>query len=56
MVYAFEMGSGAMTYIPSLIKILSNIQKFMAGWDRHTDSMGIADSQEAFPPIFSVHF
>jgi hypothetical protein len=29
MKYAVEMSSGAMTYIPSLIKILSGIQKLM---------------------------
>jgi hypothetical protein len=29
--YAIEMGSGAMTYIPSFIKIGSGIQKLMWG-------------------------
>jgi hypothetical protein len=31
MKYSFEMGSGAMIYIPSLIKIGSGIQKLMRG-------------------------
>jgi hypothetical protein len=30
-VYAVEMGSGAMTYIPSFIKTGSGIQKIMGG-------------------------
>jgi hypothetical protein len=37
MKYAVEMGSGAMMYIPSFIKIGSGIQKLM-GIHRHTDS------------------
>jgi hypothetical protein len=32
--YADEMGSGAMIYIPSFIKIGSGIQKWMAGIHR----------------------
>jgi hypothetical protein len=32
-----EMGSGAMTYIPSFIKIDSGIQKLIGGIHRHTD-------------------
>jgi hypothetical protein len=43
---AVEMGSGAMIYIPSFIKIGSTIQNLMEGWDSqiqgHTDSMEIA--------------
>jgi hypothetical protein len=35
MKYAVEMGSGAMIYIPSLIKIGSGIQKFI-GEDKQT--------------------
>jgi hypothetical protein len=31
MKYAVEMGSGAMTYIPSLIKIGSGIQQLIEG-------------------------
>jgi hypothetical protein len=31
--YAVEMGSGAMTYIPSFIKIGSGTQKLMGGGD-----------------------
>jgi hypothetical protein len=36
MKYAVKMGSGAMIYVPSLIKIGSGIQKLMGGGD--TDS------------------
>jgi hypothetical protein len=38
--YATEMDSGAMMYIPSLIKIGSGIQKLLGGGyaHRHTDS------------------
>jgi hypothetical protein len=39
---AVEMGSGAMTYVPSFIKIGSGIQKLIEGIHRHTDSMEIA--------------
>jgi hypothetical protein len=35
--YAFKMGSGAMIYIPSFIKIVSGIQKLIGGIHRHTD-------------------
>jgi hypothetical protein len=42
MKYAVEMGSGAMTYIPSFIKIGSGIQKLMGGGGRPTHSMEIA--------------
>jgi hypothetical protein len=38
MKYAFEVGSGVMTYIPSLIKIGSGIQKLIGGIFKHTDS------------------
>jgi hypothetical protein len=39
MKYAVEMGSGAMIYIPSFIKIASGIQKLMKGEiQRHTQS------------------
>jgi hypothetical protein len=34
MKYAIEMGSGAMTYIPSFIKIGSGIQKLIGGIHR----------------------
>jgi hypothetical protein len=40
--YGVEMGSGAMIYIPSFIKIGSGIQKLIGGIPRHTDSMVIA--------------
>jgi hypothetical protein len=44
MKYAVEMGSGAMIYIPSFIKIGSGIQKLIGGGGiyRHTDSMVIS--------------
>jgi hypothetical protein len=42
MKYAVEMGSSAMIYIPSFIKIGSGIQKFIRGIHRHADSMVIA--------------
>jgi hypothetical protein len=37
MKYAVEMGSGAMMYILSFIKIGSAIQKLIGGIKRHTD-------------------
>jgi hypothetical protein len=37
MKYAVGMGSGAMIYIPSFIKIASGIQKLIRGTDRHTE-------------------
>jgi hypothetical protein len=37
MKYVVEMGSGAMIYIPSFIKIGSGIQKLLGG-DKHTDT------------------
>jgi hypothetical protein len=36
---AVEMGSDAMIYIPSFIKIGFGIQKLIGGIRRHTDSM-----------------
>jgi hypothetical protein len=45
MKYAIEMGSGAMMYIPSFIKIGSGILNSMGGTgftDRQTDSMVIS--------------
>jgi hypothetical protein len=42
MKHAVEMGSGAMIYIPSFIKIGSGIHKLVWGIQRHTDSMKIA--------------
>jgi hypothetical protein len=45
MKYAVEMGSGAMTYIPSFTKTDSGIQKFIH-WctqsHKHTDRMELA--------------
>jgi hypothetical protein len=40
MKYAVEMGSVAMIYIPSFIKIGSGIQKLVGGIHRHTDTEG----------------
>jgi hypothetical protein len=42
MKYAVEMGSGAMIYIPSSIKIGSDVQKFIREIHRHTDNMVIS--------------
>jgi hypothetical protein len=42
MKYAAEMGSGAMIYIPSFIKIGEGTQKLIGGIHRQTDSMVIA--------------
>jgi hypothetical protein len=42
MKYAAEMGSGAVTYTPSFIKIGSGIQKLIGGIYRHTDRKEIA--------------
>jgi hypothetical protein len=42
MKYAVEIGSGAVIYIPSFIKIGSAIQKLMGWIRRHTDNMEIA--------------
>jgi hypothetical protein len=48
MKYAVEMGSGAMAYIPSFIKIGSRIQKLIGGgytdtqtgWRSHNPTLG----------------
>jgi hypothetical protein len=42
MKYAVEMGSGAVIHIPNFINIGSDIQTFIWGIHRHTDSMAIA--------------
>jgi hypothetical protein len=42
MKYAVEMGSGAMIYVPSFIKIGSGIKTLMGVCYRHTDSMETA--------------
>jgi hypothetical protein len=44
MKYAVEMGSDAMIYIPSFIKIASGVQKFIRGLHRHTDSVVISQA------------
>jgi hypothetical protein len=38
MKYAVEMGSGAIIYIPSFIKIDSRVQKLLAGEGIHTQT------------------
>jgi hypothetical protein len=43
MKYAVKIGSGAMIYISSSIKIGSSIQKLIRRIHRHTDSMKIAN-------------
>jgi hypothetical protein len=40
--FVVEMGSGAVIYILSFIKIGTSIQKLIGGIHRHTDSMEIA--------------
>jgi hypothetical protein len=42
MKYSIEMSSGAMMYIPSFIKIGSDIQRLIRGIYRHTDSKVIS--------------
>jgi hypothetical protein len=42
MKYAVEMGSGAIIYIPSFLKIDSGIQKLMVKGFTDTDSMAIS--------------
>jgi hypothetical protein len=42
MKYTVEMGSDAMIYTPSFIKIGLGTQKLIRGIHRHTDSMAIA--------------
>jgi hypothetical protein len=42
MKYAVEMGSDAMIYIPSFIKIGWAIQNLVVGIHRHIDNMEIA--------------
>jgi hypothetical protein len=37
MKYAVEMGSGAMIYVPSFIKIGSGVQRFIGGTHRHRE-------------------
>jgi hypothetical protein len=42
MKYSVEVGSGAMIYISSFIKIGSDIQKLIRGIPRRTDKMQLA--------------
>jgi hypothetical protein len=43
------MGSGAMVYTPSFIKIGSGIQKLIGRIHRHTESIEIAKATFIFP-------
>jgi hypothetical protein len=47
MKYAVEMGSSAVIYIPSFIKIGSGTQKLMGGGHTHTHSIEIAYTAQA---------
>jgi hypothetical protein len=53
MQYAIEMGSGAMIYIPTIIKIGKGIQK-LVGWVKHTDSKVISQTYFYFLKIRKV--
>jgi hypothetical protein len=44
MKYEFEMGSSAIIYIPSFIKIDSDIRKLIGGIHRHRDSNVISQA------------
>jgi hypothetical protein len=46
MKYAVKMGSGAMIYIPSFMKIGSGIQKLIGGIQRYTDIQTHTESME----------
>jgi hypothetical protein len=54
MKYTVEMGSVAMIYIPSFIKIGSGIQRLMGRIHRHTDSMEITSAYFHFFKIKKV--
>jgi hypothetical protein len=41
MMYAIEMGSGAMVYTPSFIKIGSGIQMVIGGGQQHDDLISL---------------
>jgi hypothetical protein len=55
MKYTPEMGSGAMTHIPSFIKIGSTIQKLIGGIHRHKGSIMIAQTYFFFFKIRKVN-
>jgi hypothetical protein len=40
------MGSGAVIYVPSFIKIRSGVQKLIGGINRHTNKHTHTDSKE----------
>jgi hypothetical protein len=48
------MGSGAMIYVPSFIKIGSAIQKLIGGMHRHRGSMEIAQAYFHFFKNFTL--
>jgi hypothetical protein len=54
MKYAVEMGSGAIIYILSFIKIGSGIQKLIGGIHRYTDNTEIAYALFHFPKIRKI--
>jgi hypothetical protein len=54
MKYAIEMSSGAMTYIPSFIKIGSGIRKLMGGAHSDTQQQGYLISLFLFSQIRKV--
>jgi hypothetical protein len=54
MKYAVEMGSVARIYVPSFIKIGSDIRKLIGGIHRHTGSMEILKAYFYFVKIRKV--
>jgi hypothetical protein len=61
MKYTVDMGSGAMTYIPSFVKIGSAIQELMWGgyidtqtaWTSHKDTLIFCQNKESILKIYS---
>jgi hypothetical protein len=54
MKYAVELGSGAMIYRRSFIKIDLGIKKLVGGIHRHTDSMAVSQAYFYFFKIRKV--
>jgi hypothetical protein len=54
MKYAVEMGSGAMMYISSFIKIGSGIQKLIEGIKRHRDTTDTQTVRRLHKPSFNL--
>jgi hypothetical protein len=52
---AVQIGSGAMMYIPSFVKIGSGIQKSMLGIHRHTDRKELAHAYFNFGHTAAYH-